>query len=265
MIVLLTSWLSALKNADHVGVTTQIYDAVKKAELSNDAYKAQVKELAKAIEGEDEAYKKTQKDWAVERLKAVDTEMDSYMVAIRSIVAGHAALPEAEEHKQPALEILHLWKDYAFKLSDSYSAESSKVINMYQEVAKQQAAAEKLGIWTYFGKAKEKAEEVQRLLAERFTDMASRTAGELKEARSATDQAIKQLYQVINSMQVLLPGEELTELSKVLRSIEDYARIYYLKTGASSGENRPDDGTGLPDIGGEGDDDDNQAPPFGGD
>lgn len=244
MIELLTGWLGQLKNADHVGVTMQINDAVKGTEITNETYKTAAAALAKAIEGEDDAYRKTQKDWAVEQLKTVDGKMDAYMKGMRSILAGHAALPDDEELKQKAKELLQLWKDFDFKTFDSYSGESAKVINMFQEVTKRKADAEAVGVWGYFEKAQRLALDIQELLSERFDELASRTVDELKAARRATDTAIKQLYLVLTSLQVLSPTAELTELVKKLRAIEDYARVFYLKSSSSSGDNTPGEGTG---------------------
>ena len=40
MVKLLVSWIAHLKNADHMGIVTQIYDAVKDTDIDNDTYKA---------------------------------------------------------------------------------------------------------------------------------------------------------------------------------------------------------------------------------
>lgn len=260
MTELLTSWLSGLKNADHVGITKQIFETAQGTNISNETYKLAVATLSAAIQVEDDAYKRTQKDWAVEQLKSADVEMDNYMKAIRSILAGHAALPDGEPTKQKAKEILHLWKDYAFKLSDSYSGESSKIVNMYQEVEKEKAAAQEIGIWGYFEKARRKALEIQNLLNERFDDLASRTVGEMKKARALTDAAIKQYFQVVNSLQVLNSSDTVTELARKLRAIEDYARVYYLHIPSVGSGDLPatppstggdeDDGPLIPPVGG---------------
>lgn len=233
MIELLTGWIGNLKNADHVGITTEIYDTVKTTDLSNETYKNTLAALKVAIENEDIAYRKTLKDWTVEQLKSTDARMDQYMKSIRSMLAGHASLPDGEPQKRPGAELLQLWKEYDFKLSNGYSAESTKVINMYQDVERRKVEAQALGIWEYFEKAKEQATKIQQLLDNRFTEMASRTVGELRNARAATDATIKQLYQVINSLQVLNPSDILTALSKKLKAIEDYARVYYLRTSIS--------------------------------
>ena len=269
MIELLTGWLGALKNADHVGITTQIYELVKKTEVNNDMYKAGVAALAKAIAKEDEAYKKTQKDWAVEELKTVDAELDAYMKGIRSIVAGYAALPATVETTQMAKELLQLWKEYDFKLCNSYSAESAKVVNMFQEVEARRKDAETLGVWSLFEKARELAVQVQNLLGDRFKELGSRVVGELLAARAATDVAIKQLYMVVGSMQAFESGETVTAMARELRAIEDYARVYYLKMPSSSGDDTPTDTPdGTPDSGdttpGGGSSSGNTPPPAGG-
>lgn len=263
MITILTSWLSHLKNADHVGVTTQIYDAVKEAGIVNDFYTAATKALAKAIADEDEAYKKTMKDWTVEQLKSTDMRQDAYMKCLRSMLSGYAMLPEDDKRTQKAKEILQLWKDYAFDTGDSYSGESAKVVNMYQEVEKKKADAEELHVWELFEEAKKAAEKIQQLLSERFNDLASRNVGEMKAARAATDLTIKQLYQMLETLQSFAPSETLIELLKKLRAIEDYARVYYLKTTASGADDTPGGTPGTPDD--EEEEDTSGTPPMGGD
>lgn len=240
MVEILSSWLTRLKNADHVGVTIEIYENAKSADIANATYKAALAVLAKAIDAEDDAFKKTQKDWAVEKLRDTDQGLDSYMKGIRLLLLGHAAMPEPDELRQKATEMLHMWKDYGFKTTESYVGEAAKVVNMFQDVEKRRADAEALGVWAYFEKAQKEALKVLDLLDDRFTELATRVTGEMKAARAATDQAIKNLYQVLTSMQLLMPESKVTELAKKLRAIEDYARLYYLKTTASRGDNTPD-------------------------
>ena len=178
---------------------------------------------------------KSGKDWNVERLKTEDEKLDKIMVAVRAIVAAHASLPEGFAKKQIGMEFLQLWKDYAFHTSDSYSGETSKVINMWQTVSARQADAEALGIYEYFHAAYQQALLIQQLLNQRFDELAGRVVGELRDARQATDDAIKQLYLVINSMQVLTPSDGLTAFARKLKTIEDYARQYYLREKTSGG------------------------------
>lgn len=235
----MAGYLGGLKNADHFGVVTQINTPIQQLETENQVFLQAANGLNTAIKAENMAYKKTQKDWNVERLKDEDKKMDDLMIGTRSILAGHAAMPDGEALKQPAREILQLWKDFNFKTNDSYSGESSKIINIYQEVAKRQSDAEALGVWTYLQKARHQAVTVQSLLALRFDELSSRVVGELKEARANTDAAVKQVYQIVNSLQILMPSAEITALAQKLKAIEDYTKQYYLKSSTSSDGGEP--------------------------
>ena len=236
MIELLAGYLRGLSNANHFGVVTQIDNNFGNFETENQVFLAAAQEAHRKYVAEDEAYKRTQKDWNVDRLKAADEILDDYMIALRAILAGYAALPDGEEMKQPAKEMLQLWKDFDFKTNDSYSGETSKVLNIVQEVAKKQAQAEALGVWSYFVKAAQQAQTVQGLLDARFNELSSRTVGELKAAREATDAAIKQCFVVLNSLQVLMPSDDVTALCKKLKAIEDYAKQYYLKDNGNNAD-----------------------------
>lgn len=236
MIELLAGYLGGLKNADHFGVVTQIDNCFAGVETDNKVFLTAAAEAHSKVQAEDVAYKKTQKDWNVERLKAEDEKMDNYMIGLRSILAGYAAFPDGETLKQPAKEILQLWKDFNFKTNDSYSGESSKVINIVQEVTKRKTDAEALGVWPFFQKAAQQATTVQSLLSQRFDELSSRVVGELKEARANTDAAIKQVYQIINSLQILMPSAEITAVAQKLKAIEDYAKQYYLKSSSTASD-----------------------------
>lgn len=229
MIELLSGYLGGLKNAEHYGVVTQLNNPIQALKTDNAVYRTATEALQAAFTAEDVAYKKTQKDWNVERLKVEDKKMDNYMVSIHTILNGYMALPDREPMKQTAKELLQLWKDFRFKTNESYSGETAKVINICQEVEKRKADAEAIGVWEYFEKARTEALNVQNLLSLRFDELASHVAGELREARTHTDAAVKQVFQVINSLQVLAPSAEIDTLVHKLKAIEEYVRRYYLK------------------------------------
>lgn len=235
MIVLQQGYLNNLNNADHFGVITQINNEAQGFTTDNPMLVSAIAGVNSCHQGEDAAYMKSGKDWNVNRMKTEDGKLDKIMVAVRAIVAAHAEMPDGFPLKQTGIEFLQMWKDYDFHTSDSYSGETSKVINMWQTVSARQADAEALGIYTYFQAAYQQALLIQQLLNQRFDELAGRVVGELREARQATDDAIKQLYLVINSMQVLTPSDEITALARKLKTIEDYARQYYLREKTSGG------------------------------
>lgn len=236
MIELFQGYLNNLNNANHFGVVTQIVNEAEAFTTDNQVLVAAVIGLRTAFNAEDAAFLKSGKDWNVERLKAADDRLDGIMVGIRAILSGHAALPDGFPLKQSAKEFLQMWKDFGFKVSDSYSGETSKVINMWQTVSARQADAEALGIYGYFSQANDQALLIQQLLSQRLDELAGRTVGELRDARQATDAAVKQLYLVLNSMQVLAPSAELTTLVRKLKAIEDYAKQYYIASGSSGSQ-----------------------------
>ena len=235
MIVLQQGYLNNLNNADHFGVITQINNEAQGFTTDNPMLVSAIAGVNSCHQGEDAAYMKSGKDWNVNRMKTEDGKLDKIMVAVRAIVAAHAEMPDGFPLKQTGIEFLQMWKDYDFHTSDSYSGETSKVINMWQTVSERRSDAEALGIYTYFQAAYEQAVLIQQLLNQRFDELAGRVVGELREARQATDDAIKQLYLVINSMQVLTPSDEITALARKLKTIEDYARQYYLREKTSGG------------------------------
>ena len=235
MIVLQQGYLNNLNNADHFGVITQINNEAQGFTTDNPMLVSAIAGVNSCHQGEDAAYMKSGKDWNVNRMKTEDGKLDKIMVAVRAIVAAHAEMPDGFPLKQTGIEFLQMWKDYDFHTSDSYSGETSKVINMWQTVSERRSDAEALGIYTYFQAAYQQAVLIQQLLNQRFDELAGRVVGELREARQATDDAIKQLYLVINSMQVLTPSDEITALARKLKTIEDYARQYYLREKTSGG------------------------------
>ncbi|MBR6188808.1 MAG: efflux RND transporter periplasmic adaptor subunit [Prevotella sp.] len=60
------------------------------------------------------------------------------------------------------------------------------------------------------------------------------------DARKATDETIRRLYDVLNALAVLQPSEGLTQLIQQLQAIEDRARQYYISSGKPSTDPKPE-------------------------
>ncbi|MBR3480416.1 MAG: hypothetical protein IKH32_06955 [Prevotella sp.] len=69
---------------------------------------------------------------------------------------------------------------------------------------------------------------------------ARKRKGELADARKATDEAIRRLYDVLNALAVLQPSEGLTQLIQQLQAIEDRARHYYISSGKPGTDPQPE-------------------------
>jgi hypothetical protein len=234
MTVLTNRWMAKLKNSNHYSTALEIYNFCVASGIDTPAFVTATEDLHTACQAEDVAYKKLSKDWNVERLKAEDRKMDLLMIGLRKILDGHASMPDDEPLKQPAKELLQMWKEFDFSTSDGYSSEASKVINMVQIVNEHQADAEAMGVLGYFNRAATQAQTVLQLVSGRTDQRSRRVVGEIRNARAATDAAVHQLYAIINSMQVLMPSEALAVLVAQQKAIENDARQYYLDGGGSA-------------------------------
>ena len=154
-------------------------------------------------------------------------------------------------------------KDYKFSTRDGYGAEADKIIQMAQNLAAHEAFLTQIGAWQWYQKAITAANQVRQALGERAFTMGQTVNGEMKTARTATDQAIADLYRTIEAMNELMPSAELTTLITQLKGIELYAKQYYLNIGKGTGTNGGDPGgdPGNPGDPGDSGDSGNSAAP----
>lgn len=234
-------WLVNMSNANHDGTTQQIDDAVQAFQSDNAVFNQKKAALHAARQKEDEVWLTSQRDSNVKLLEAADKKQDAYVSAARYIMTAHAGLPDDEPTKAEAKECLQVYTDYDFRTDNNYSAESDKIIQMHQNLLKHQAFLTQIGAWAFYLKAVEQARQVRLYLSERAKTLGAFVKGEMKAARTATDQAVADLYKVINAMTELMPSAQLTELVVQLKGIEIYAKRYYI--GGSGGGTTPEPGT----------------------
>ena len=263
-----TAYLPRLSNANHYGVTTQIDDRVAAYETENQMVLEAASVVHQRREAEDTAYKRfSGKDFASDDLKKEDRLEDQYMSVIHNILLALMMLPDEEPLKRKAEVAERLYKDFGFSTKAGYEAEARMTVNMVQEWQtpnKYDLAA--LGIETWVLKARQQAVKVLNLVAVRVDNesakvknsasreqsqaclsyaeaqpvFARKGKGELADARKATDEAIRRLYDVLNALAVLQPSEGLTQLIQQLQAIEDRARQYYISSGKPGTDPQPE-------------------------
>ena len=262
---LTTSYLAQLSNANHDGVSQQICDRLTGYTTDNAMLTSAVQGVTAARQAEDTAFKRySGKDFASDDLKKEDALEDKYMSTALGILNGLLYLPDDEPLKRKAQMAKQVFKDFNFSTSAGYEAEARNVINMAQQWA---AATDyeltELGIEAWVQKAVVQANKVLQLVTVRVDHESAKVKGELATARKATDEAIRQAYDVLNALAVLQPSASLTALINVLFGIEDRAKQYYISGGSSSGggsndngnnDNGNDNGNGDDDNNGGGDD-----------
>ena len=237
-----TAYLPRLSNANHDGVTTQIDDRVAAYETENQMVLEAASVVHQRRQAEDTAYKRfSGKDFASDDLKKEDRLEDQYMSVIHNILLALMMLPEEEPLKRKAEVAERLYKDFGFSTKAGYEAEARMTVNMAQEWQtpnKYDLAA--LGIETWVLKARQQAVKVLNLVAVRVDNESAKVKGELADARKATDEAIRRLYDVLNALAVLQPSEGLTQLIQQLQAIEDRARQYYISSGKPGTDPQPE-------------------------
>jgi len=243
---LTTSYLARLSNANHDGVTQQICDRLTGYTTDNPTLTAAVQEVVAKRQAEDVAFKRySGKDFASDDLKREDALEDKYMSAALGILNGLLYLPESEPLHRKAEMAKQVFKDFNFSTSAGFEAEARNVLNMAQQWA---AATEyeltELGIEAWVQKAVVQANKVLQLVTVRVDHESAKVKGELAAARKATDEAIRQAYDVLNALSVLAPSAGLSSLVSVLLSIEDRAKLYYISGGTTSGGGKPNQGGG---------------------
>ena len=227
------SWLDDLANPHHDGTTQQIDDFAQAYVTDNQVFISKRTAVHAARLKEDEVWLKSQRDPVVKLLEGANKTMDNYISAFHYITNGHGCLPDGEATKAEAKECLQIMKDFKFKTTDAYGAESDKIIQMEQNLQPHQSFLTSIGAWTFFTKAVEQANLVRQYLGERALTKGEFVKGEMKNARRATDQAIGELYKTIAAMMDLMPSAELTAFYNQLKGIELYAKQYYLKEGST--------------------------------
>ena len=232
---LTTSYLALLSNANHDGVTTQIYDRLVAYETANQLLIAARDAVGAARTAEDAAYVHySNKDFASDDLKAEDTLEDNYMSTVRALLNAFLNLPETEPLRRKAQLAVQVFKDFNFRVSDGFEAEARKTVNMYQEwTTPEKYDLDALGIRPWIEKANTQALKVLQLINIRIDNEAAKVKGEQADARKATDEAIRRAYDIINALAVLEPSAGLTTLINTLLSIEERAKLYYISSGSS--------------------------------
>lgn len=262
---LVTSYLTRLSNAEHDGVTQQIDDRLQGFETENQMLIQAMSGVHTARQGEDVAYRRfSGKDFTSDDLKKADGLEDNYMSVIHNVLNALLYLPETEPIRRKAQLAVQLFKDFGFSTNDGIEAEARKTINMVQQWSRaSEYTLVELGIQEWVEKARQQAQLVLGLVAQRVENESAKVKGELAAARKVTDAAIRKAYDILNALMVLAPSDALTQTVNLLFSIEDRAKQYYISGGKSSGDKPTpsgDDGDGDGSDDGGGDSGDTPTP-----
>ena len=235
----------SLPNDKHLGAITQNWDIIADFAPAGQTLFATTKSnYNNCKEAEDLAYRQSPKDFNSDDMKKADNLRDDYVSAARTITQGYSQLPDESPLKRMGQEMLQVFRDYDFSTADSYTGESVKLDNMWQVFSQNQAKLEALGVWQILQTGMSYNEQVKSYFSARIDVLSNRVVGELRDARTASDQAYQQLCDVLDAMLLLAPSEELNNVVRHMNALTDYYNQYYIKgtSPSSSGGTTPDNG-----------------------
>lgn len=174
---------------------------------------ALAEELMRRFGIEDAAYKKSQKNFASDDIKELDTKRDKYAQFIKSVLTAYTSLPESDVVRQ-AEQLVQVFKDFQWRSSEAYLAETAKLDNMLQEWDKERNAEwlAAMGLAGYVEKLRNANAQVKALISSRQGEQSMVVRGELRAAREAVDESLQQMLRYIDALNVTSPSEELTDL-----------------------------------------------------
>ncbi len=199
-------FLGNMNNAAHFMFVANMADRAEKDTAVAEKCAAQVKTLRDAVQAEDENLQISAKSLTTDKIADADRLRDQLYAGYKKAVAGYAGFPV--ENMADAAKILnqHI-KDYKIDVQGQLDKETGLLVNFVQDLeGKYREQVDALALGAFVEKLKAANEEVRSLTGQRTDERSAKSAGALKAARTASDEAYKTLVMHVNA-HALLEGD----------------------------------------------------------
>ena len=199
--------LTHMANAAHFLFVSNMAERAEKDAAVAEKCAAQVKALREAVTAEDGNLKISAKSLVTDKIAAADRLRDQLYAGYKKAVTGYVNFPM--ESMADAAKVLnqHI-KDYKIDVQAQLDKETGLLVNFVQDLEGKFAEQVKaLSLGAFVEKLKVANEEVRSLTSQRTDERSAKTAGALKVARTASDEAYKMLTMHVNA-HALIEGEE---------------------------------------------------------
>ena len=199
-------FLGNMNNAAHFMFVSNMAERAEKDSAVSEKCKAQVDALREAVTAEDENLQISAKSLTTDKIAAADRLRDQLYAGYKKAVAGYVNFPV--ESLADAAKVLnqHI-KDYKIDVQAQLDKETGLLVNFVQDLEGKFAEQVKaLSLGAFVEKLKATNEEVRELTSQRTDERSAKTAGALKAARTASDEAYRLLTMHVNA-HALLEGE----------------------------------------------------------
>ena len=195
-----------INNAAHFTFVSNMADRAEKDAAVSEKCAAQVKAFRAAVTAEDENLKISAKSLVTDKIAAADRLRDQLYAGYKKAVAGYVNFP-VEDMAEAAKVLNQHIKDYKIDVKAQLDKETGLLVNFIQDFeGKYKAQVDALSLTAFVEKLKAANEEVRSLTGQRTDERSAKTAGALKAARTASDEAYKMLVLHVNA-HALLEGE----------------------------------------------------------
>lgn len=199
-------FLGNMNNAAHFLFVSNMAERAEKDTAVAEKCTAQVTALRAAVTAEDENLKISAKSLVTDKIADADRLRDQLYAGYKKAVAGYVNFPV--ENMAEAAKVLnqHI-KDYKIDVQAQLDKETGLLVNFIQDLeGKYKPQVDALSIGAFVEKLKAANEDVRTLTSQRTDERSSKTAGALKAARTASDEAYKMLAMHVNA-HALIEGD----------------------------------------------------------
>ena len=199
--------LTSMNNGAHFTFVSNMAERAEKDKAVAEKCAAQVKALREAVMVEDENLQISAKSLVTDKIAAADRLRDQLYAGYKKAVGGYLNFP-VESLADAAKVLQQHIKDYKIDVQAQMDKETGLLVNFIQDLeGKYKPQVEALSLGAFVEKLKAANEEVRELTGQRTDERSAKTAGALKAARTASDEAYRMLVLHVNA-HALLEGEE---------------------------------------------------------
>ena len=202
-------------NAFHFSTVEKILGLMMASDLRNTfrPLGALAEELMRRFQREDTAYKLSLKNFTSDDIGVLDSKRDKYAQFLKSVLTAYTYLPEEGMVRQASV-LLQVFKDYKWRPSEAYLAETAKLDNMLQEWDKEQPTAwlQAMGLTYFVDALRTTNADVKSLIQDRQAEQSVVVRGELRAARAEVDEKLQEILRYIDALNITSPSDDLTDL-----------------------------------------------------
>ena len=233
-------------NAFHFSTVEKILGLVMASDLRNTfrPLGALAEELMRRFQREDTAYKLSLKNFTSDDIGTLDSKRDKYAQFLKSVLTAYTYLPEEGMVRQASV-LLQVFKDYKWRPSEAYLAETAKLDNMLQEWDKEQPAAwlQAMGLTYFVDALRTTNADVKSLIQDRQAEQSVVVRGELRAARAEVDEKLQEMLRYIDALNITSPSDDLTDLILKINEAFRYMDAQ-IAAGKKKGESSGSGGSG---------------------